>query len=73
MTEPWDGMSKEPLTENELRKLRFQMQFIQDHQHVIRYATQIYRVWWLLPLGIVLAISGSLGAFLKVITKEAGL
>lgn len=70
---PWDGMSKDALSDTELRKLRYQMQFFEQNDTVLRRAVQVVRAWWLLPLGVVLAISGALGSLIEIITNKAGL
>jgi len=72
MSDPWDGMSKEPLSKEELRKLRYQMQFFEQNDSVFRRAVQVFRAWWLLPAGVILAVSGSIGGVVDFIAKSAG-
>lgn len=73
MSDPWDGMSKDELSDDELRKLRYQMQFFEQNDTILRRAIQIFRAWWLLPVGVVLAVSGALGGIVEIISNKAGL
>jgi len=73
MSNPWDGMSKDPLTDDELRKLRYQMQFVEANDSLIRRAVMIVKSWWLLPAGVLLAVSGALGKLVQLITDKAGM
>lgn len=71
--DPHSSMSKEPFSEKELRKIRHHIQFLDDNEIILRRGVTTFKSWWLLPLGVVLAVSGALGKFIEIITNKAGL
>lgn len=73
MSNPWDGMSDKPLSQDELKRWRYSQQFFEQNDTVIRRTVQALKAWWLLPLGVALAVSGALGGIVEIITNKAGL
>ena len=71
--DPHSSMSKEAFSDKELRNIRHHIQFLDDNETVMRRAVMIVKSWWLLPAGVLIAVSGALGKFVQFITDKAGM
>ena len=56
-----DAFSKDPLTEDELRRLRYAMVFFNDHERSLRRLLMVFANWYLLVIGAGLTALGIFG------------
>jgi len=69
---PWDEIKEEQFSDEDRQKIRYYIQLTEQRDPMFRRITQIYKAWWMLPAGVLIAVSGSASKFVDFVVRSAG-
>lgn len=72
MGNPWDEIKEEQFSDDDRQKIRYFIQLAERREPMFVRISQIYKAWWMLPAGVILAVSGAITGAVDFIVKSAG-
>lgn len=72
MGNPWDEIKEEQFSDEDRQKIRYFIQLAEQREPMNRRIGQVYKAWWMLPAGILIAVSGSASKLVDFVVKTAG-
>ena len=72
MNNPWDEIKEEQFSDEDRQKIRYFIQLAERREPMFVRISQVYKAWWMLPIGILIAVSGAATSLVDFVIKGVG-